>query len=93
VVSSILLSAIIFLITLLVVPHFHVSTGKALLGIGVFWMCLTICFEFPFGHYVANAPWSKLLADYNILKGRLWVLVLVTTLLSPLVAGRIRGII
>jgi hypothetical protein len=32
-------------------------------------------------------PWEKLLADYNILRGRLLILVWLTTLFSPLVCG------
>lgn len=50
-------------------------------------MILTILFEFVFGHYVIKNPWQKLLADYNILKGRLWSLLLLTELISPLLIG------
>jgi hypothetical protein len=32
-----------------------------------------------------------LLADYNVLRGRIWVLVPVVTLLAPLWAGWARG--
>ena len=55
-----------------------------LLLIGGFWVILTVLFEFVFGHYVMGNPWEKLLADYNILKGRLWSLFLLTELISPL---------
>ena len=51
------------------------STEQAL-TIGVMWLFLTILFEFSFGHYVAHHSWRKLLEDYNILAGRLWILVL-----------------
>ena len=30
--------------------------------------------------------WNELLADYNLLNGRLWLLVLVTTLVAPRLA-------
>jgi len=59
----------------------------ALFLIGGFWVILTILFEFVFGHYVIKNPWQKLLADYNILKGRLWSLLLLTELISPLLIG------
>ena len=59
----------------------------ALLLIGGFWVILTVLFEFVFGHYVLGNPWQKLLADYNILKGRLWSLFLLTELISPLLIG------
>ncbi|PTD93872.1 hypothetical protein C9439_05700 [archaeon SCG-AAA382B04] len=55
--------------------------------IGTFWFILTIFFEFIFGHYVMGHLWNKLLADYNILKGRIWILVLLTTLVAPLITG------
>ena len=58
-----------------------------LLLIGGFWVILTVLFEFVFGHYVMGNPWEKLLADYNILKGRLWSLFLLTEFISPLLIG------
>jgi hypothetical protein len=39
--------------------------------------------RFGFGHYVEGASWSALLADYNLLDGRLWVFVLIWTLVGP----------
>lgn len=58
--------------------------------IGFFWLVLTVGFEFLFGHYVAGQPWEVLLADYNLLAGRLWVLILATLLLTPVIAGQAR---
>ena len=62
-------------------------TRRELLALGAFWLALTVVFEFGFGHYVIGHPWSRLLADYNLLAGRLWVLVLLLTLLGPLLVG------
>lgn len=56
-------------------------------GLGLGWVAATIAFEFLFGHYVAGHPWPKLLADYNLLAGRIWLLVLVTILVMPWVTG------
>jgi hypothetical protein len=39
--------------------------------------------------YVMHEPWSKLLADYNIFRGRLFIIVWLTTLFSPLVCGKL----
>jgi hypothetical protein len=63
-------------------------TGTDLLIIGILWLALTTAFEFGFGHYVMGNPWSRLLHDYNLLAGRLWILVLVTILVGPYVIGR-----
>jgi hypothetical protein len=57
---------------------------KTLLLVGIFWVILTVGFEFGFGHYVDKAPWEKLFADYNILKGRVWGLFLLIILLTPI---------
>ena len=51
--------------------------------IGFMWLIMTILFEFIFGHYVMKQPWEKLFADYNIFKGRLWVVVLIWVTIAP----------
>lgn len=60
-----------------------------LLTIGIIWVILTISFEFLFGHFVIKHPWSRLLADYNLFKGRLWSLVVLSILLAPALMGSI----
>ena len=53
--------------------------------IGACWLLMTIAFEFGFGHYVAGHSWSRLIADYNILEGRVWSLFLVWIAVLPYV--------
>lgn len=66
------------------------ASGPARLSaLGGFWAALTIAFEFGFGHYVAGHPWERLLADYDLFAGRIWVLVLVVLGLGPLLASRL----
>jgi hypothetical protein len=65
------------------------SGGRAL-AMGVTWLVLTVAFEFLFGHYVAHHSWSRLLHDYNIVEGRIWLLVLVWITFAPLVFYRLR---
>jgi hypothetical protein len=57
--------------------------------IGFLWLALTVAFEFIFGHYVMHHPWSALLHEYNILAGRLWILVLLAVTFLPLVVFKI----
>ncbi len=66
------------------------SAGQAI-AIGFIWLVLTVAFEFLFGHYVMKHPWKKLLHDYNILAGRLWVLVLIWITVAPYVFYKING--
>ena len=51
--------------------------------VGVAWLAATIAFEFLFFHFASGKSWSDLLADYNVLRGRIWILVPLTTLLGP----------
>jgi len=88
VISTIILICVILAVTYLFISNSKINyTRTDLLLIGAFWLMLTILFEFGFGHYVIGHSWSKLFADYNILKGRVWSLVLLTTFIAPLLIG------
>lgn len=88
--STITLMTLFFITTYLIVRYseLHLSNQQAFL-IGTIWMILTISFEFIAGHYVFGNSWEKLLADYNILKGRIWILIPITTFVSPYLATKL----
>ena len=65
----------------------HTSTAAAV-RIGVLWVVMTVAFEFGFGHYVDGASWATLWADYDITRGNLWILVLLTIGVAPVLARR-----
>jgi len=65
------------------------SSGQAL-AIGLMWLVLTVAFEFIFGHFARGIFWNELLADYNILAGRLWVLVLLWVTIAPYIFYRLQ---
>ncbi len=67
------------------------SSSRTAWQVGAGWVAMTIAFEFGFGHYVTGNSWSALLADYNLLEGRLWLLIPLTILLAPELARRARG--
>lgn len=58
------------------------SPGQAF-TIGLMWLGLTVAFEFLFGHFVVGHSGSKLFDDYNLLVGRVWVVVLIWVTLAP----------
>jgi hypothetical protein len=64
-----------------------ISTADAV-RIGLLWVAMTVAFEFGFGHYVDGASWATLLADYDITRGNLWILVLLTIGSAPVLARR-----
>jgi len=51
--------------------------------IGLTWLVMTVAFEFGFGRFVARHPWRHLVADYNLLKGRVWVVFLAWIAILP----------
>ncbi len=84
--SVVLLGIVIWAFVRLYPP----ASGRQALAIGVSWMALTIAFEFVFFHFVGGHSWSELFANYNILKGRVWVLVVAWLAVAPYVFFRLR---
>ena len=74
----------------LVVRALRPASGRQAILIGLVWLALTVAFEFLFGHYVVGHSWRALLHDYDLLAGRLWVLVLAWLAIAPYVFHRIQ---
>ena len=90
------LSALSFIILFgiyvwLIIPRLKLGSPAEAIYVGVLWLSLTIIFEFVFGHFVMNHPWEVLFHDYNLLSGRLWVIVLLWTAISPYLFFRLRS--
>ena len=64
------------------------STSQALI-IGACWLVMIIAFEFGFGHFIAGHSWETLVADYNLLEGRVWSLFLVWLTIMPFVIHKL----
>ena len=75
----------------LALRFFRPTTATQALAIGFVWLGLTVAFEFGFGHYVAGHSWGRLFQDYNLLAGRVWVLVLLWLTVAPYVFYRWQG--
>ncbi len=65
-------------------------TAPNALAIGGCWLLVAIVFEFGVGYLVDGLPWSRLLSDYDLSRGRLLLLVWLTVGLGPLVLTRMR---
>jgi hypothetical protein len=70
---------------------FRIESSRQAFAIGGIWVIMTIVFEFIFGHHVMGHPWGRLFHDYNLLKGRIWLLVLIWTAVTPYMFYRIRS--
>lgn len=82
------LSCVTGILLFAVVIHQYVrrwppASAREAWRIGLFWMALTVAFEFLFFHYVAGHPWEVLLANYDMSAGRLWPLILLWVAVAP----------
>src|SRR5690554_2649757 len=63
------------------------SDADALL-VGLLWLVLTLIFEFGFGLYRGNTL-NDLLEEYNIVEGKLWILVPLWVAVAPYLLSKI----
>ena len=89
-VSTILLCAEVLAIAWLTIRWIGPGAPRHAIAIGGLWLLLTVAFEFGFGRTVGQRTWSEMLADYNVLQGRIWIAALITIAGAPLWAGRLR---
>jgi hypothetical protein len=87
------LSCVIGILLFAVVIHQYVrrwppASAREAWRIGLFWMALTVAFEFLFFHYVGGHSWEVLLANYDMSAGRLWPLILLWVAVAPYVFYR-----
>jgi hypothetical protein len=58
------------------------GTTRETMVIGAAWLALTVLFEFGMGRSLGR-EWSTLLADYNLMAGRVWPLILIWVAIAP----------
>ncbi len=83
IISALLLSLAVVAIAGMCASFLNVVSAWETWCIGGLWLLMTVAFEFLAGHFAFRVSWEKLLADYNISTGRIWILVLATTLVAP----------
>ena len=89
--SGVLLSALILVITFLALPWRGAHRQAQLIGLGAFWLALTLVFEISFGRFQGK-PWAVILEAYTFNDGNIWPVVLLVTAAAPCVAARLRGL-
>ena len=81
---STLISLVVLGAVMRAFTHYYPSASiKQALLLGALWAGLTLAFEFLFFHYVTKHSWAELLANYDVLHGRIWVLVLLWLFIAP----------
>ena len=84
--STVMLSLLIVALGWMTTPWVEPRSLQDAWLIGGVWVALTLAFEFLGGHFIFGKPWQALLADYNLFAGRIWVMVLIVTLMTPVIA-------
>jgi hypothetical protein len=82
-ISSVILVILLFFYTAFIFGRLGISSLKDSLLTGLLWVMLTISFELLLGYVVLQQDINVMLREYNLLKGNLWLLVLVAIMLLP----------
>jgi hypothetical protein len=89
--STLILCGLVLWVTWISIRWLGPGRPGEALGLGFFWVALTLAFEVGAGR-LSGKPWPEVLADYDILRGRIWILVPIVTLFAPRWAAGARGL-
>ena len=89
-ISGIILSIVIFIISWFYVSSISHKTFEFYLFVGIFWLSLTLIFEYGLGYFVERKTISDINKIFNIKNGDLFLLVLFSTAFSPLIVAVIK---
>ena len=73
---------IVFAFALVLVRRLEAPSEIDLLKVGLLWLGLTLAFELGLG-LATGASWEVMLEDYDVLEGRLWLLIPLSALVAP----------
>jgi len=91
--SGIFLSLFVLAITAISIGSLGKQQKITYFYIGAFWVFLTLIFEVVLGRLITGRSWEEILGIFNLLKGNLFILVLVTTFISPWLTAKLRKLI
>ncbi len=78
-IGSVLIGALIWLF----ISTWPPASGRDAWMIGLIWLGMTVAFEFYMGLVLRKKPLAEVLADYNLLAGRVWPLLLLWITVAP----------
>lgn len=91
IVSGMLLCIIVFIVTYISFPLFAAKNTLTYLLIGLYWVIMTLVFEFLFSYYVLRKSWLTILHVFDITKGDLFSIVLIVSLISPVLVAKMKS--
>lgn len=89
-IGAILVSIVIFVAIFLFVRNEKVKHPMSdLVSIGLMWVIFTVIFETFLGIVIQQMSIQEVLSAYYFWNGELWIVVLITMILSPIIADKI----
>jgi hypothetical protein len=85
--GSVLIGGFIWLVVRVWPP----SSSRVAIAIGFVWLAMTAAFETFMGLVLMRLSPAQVLANYNLLAGRVWVLFLVWLVIAPWLFFRLRS--
>lgn len=90
IISGVLLSACILVVSYIFIPKLGALTNIECFYIGLYWLGLTLIFEFTFGLLVQNKSLETILEVYKFKDGNIWPIVLFVIFIAPLITTKIQ---
>lgn len=88
-ISTITLILLFSIYVWFVIKRFTPVSSRISIYIGILWFFLTLIFEFGIGLSQGHSL-GHLLNDYNIFKGRIWVLIPIWVFIAPIIFYKFR---
>lgn len=91
--SGIFLSLFVLVIVAVSIKNFGILTVPGYLLLGGFWVVLTLVFELGLGLIVQGRSVEEVAQVFNVCRGNLFLLVLLTTFFAPWFMAKLRKLI
>ncbi len=83
-------SILIFIVVIGLIKWLGITDRTTLLGVGIFWVVLTVVFEFALGYFAMGMPLNEIIAAFDPQRGSLMPFGLAFLAFSPLIAAALR---
>lgn len=87
-IAFVLVALVVLGLSILFIRAHRLTPGRAI-AVGSLWLVLGLSFQVAVFHVALGRSWRELLADYDLMRGRLWALVPLTQLLAPWITARL----
>ena len=91
-VSGVILSILIFMISYFLIPLIREKNRQVFIYIGLYWVALTLSFEYLLGYFIMGKSWTEINQVFAITHGNLFIIVLLISAVSPWLVAKIKGI-